>query len=105
MSSLPVALVTITKDQPASLTRTLTSAARLREAGAEHVVVDGGVPAVEGNILVGSREHGVRIVRHPPAGIADAFNVGLAETRSDWVWFLNGGDCVDPRLSAEFLGV
>jgi len=39
----------------------------------------------------------------PAGGIADAFNYGLANARGEWVWFLNGGDEVDPGLDPAVL--
>ncbi|MEO7413126.1 MAG: glycosyltransferase, partial [Opitutaceae bacterium] len=34
---------------------------------------------------------------------ADAFNAGIAAARGEWVWCLNGGDCVDARVIPERL--
>ena len=95
-------LITITKDDPAGLARTLASAAALRAAGAQHLVIDGGAsPARAGTAAAG----GESVVFHsrPPQGISDAFNAGLALAQGEWVWFLNGGDQVDARLSSDFL--
>jgi glycosyltransferase involved in cell wall biosynthesis len=97
-----LSIVTITKDDADGLYKTLVSAASLRAAGAEHLVVDGGsVPAAihQPAGFVGS---GVVFAR-PARGVTDAFNAGLAESKGEWVWFLNGGDRVDERLSPEFL--
>ncbi len=95
---ITLTLITITKDDSEALELTLRSAASLRDAGAEYIVVDGSL-----NARSGEPPQGVRLVRRPPQGISDAFNAGLALARGEWVWFLNGGDLVDPRLAPEFL--
>ena len=97
-------LITVTKDDPDGLARTLTSAAALREHGAEHIVIDGG--GVEPTHQTGATDalpHGVRCIRRPPQGVADAFNAGVAAASGTWVWFLNGGDQIESRLDAVFL--
>jgi Glycosyl transferase family 2 len=95
-------IITITKDDPAGLARSLASAEPLRSAGAEQVVIDGGAPAA-GSGVTGPASRGVTIQVRPAQGIADAFNAGLALAQGEWVWFLNGGDQVDSRLTPEFL--
>ena len=99
MKTLPLTLITITKDDPAGLARTIASAAALRAAGAEHLVIDGG----SGPAGTGSDRTGPVFQARPPQGIADAFNAGWALAQREWVWFLNGGDEVDGRLTPEFL--
>jgi GT2 family glycosyltransferase len=97
-----LSIITITKDDPAGLARTVASAAALRAKCAEHIVVDGGSEhAAEDRIQ--STFDDIRVVRRPPRGIADAFNAGVAEAKGEWLWFLNGGDRVDPHLNPEFL--
>lgn len=102
MTPIPLTLVTITKDDPAGLERTLLSAAKLRQEGAEHWVVDGtaSLPPADAGVLTAS---GINVLRLPPRGVANAFNAGIAAARGEWVWCLNGGDQVDPLLTPEFL--
>ncbi len=76
---------------------TVDSAAGLRAAGVEHVVVDGSSEPVAG------LSADVRVIRREARGIADAFNTGLEKVCGEWVWFLNGGDEVDPGLKPETL--
>lgn len=102
MTSPLLSLVTITKDDPVGLARTLASGARLRAAGAEHLVVDGSAVVDESPATIAGAE-GVRWMARPARGVADAFNTGIAAARGEWVWCLNGGDHVDPRLSASVL--
>lgn len=97
-----LSIITITKDDPAGLAKTLASAAPLRSAGVEHFVIDGNT--VPGTGVVTDRgDPRLEVYLRPPQGIADAFNFGLARARGEWVWFLNGGDQIDVRLTAEFL--
>jgi GT2 family glycosyltransferase len=96
-------IITITKDDAAGLARTIASAALLRAAGAEHLVVDGGGDADATKRVI--EQTGGKVVIYPlaPRGITHAFNSGLGYARGEWVWFLNGGDQVDLRLKPEFL--
>lgn len=103
MTAPALTLITITKDDADGLARTLDSAAAFRAAGGEHLVVDGSETERVGELdtrLPG----GIRVVQRLPRGIADAFNAGVAVARSEWLWFLNSGDRVDPRLTPAFLG-
>lgn len=91
-------IITITKDDPAGLARTLASTAGWRaEAWVEQIVVDGSTVAVRLD------ERRVRVLEQKSKGIAGAFNEGLASARGEWIWFVNGGDEIDPRLQAEWL--
>src|SRR5687768_11853115 len=91
-------VITVTKDDPPGVARTLASAAALRLAGAEHIVVDGSSDAVERAFPTG-----IRVMRRSPKGVADAFNAGLADATGSWIWSLNGGDQVDARCTPELL--
>lgn len=91
-------IVSITKDDPAGWARTSASAAVWRaHPGVEQVVVyRGTAPALL------RPPHPVLQVQ-TSTGIARAFNEGLALAQGEWVWFLNGGDEVDPRLAPAWL--
>ncbi len=90
-------IISVTKDDAAGLRRTVDRAAGLRAAGVEHVVIDGSAEPVTGLPAE------VVVIRREAHGIADAFNAGLEGARGEWVWFLNGGDVVDPNLRSEAL--
>jgi len=75
----------------------------LRAAGAQHLVIDGSNGPVNTGAEHYPLEHGLMIRTQPQRGISAAFNAGLAEARGEWIWFLNGGDRVDDRLTPEFL--
>lgn len=101
MAAPTLSIVTIVKDDPIGLERTLASAAALRAGGVQHIIVDGSTALKRET----AREIpcGVEWVVRPPQGIADAFNVGIAAARGEWIWCLNAGDSVEPRLPADLL--
>ena len=92
-------IVTVTKADAEGLKRTLASAAVFGAAATvEHIVVDG-----DGSAESAAADGGCLWMRQTGAGIAAAFNEGLQAAKGEWVWFLNGGDRVDARLTPEFL--
>jgi len=93
-----LSIVTITKNDPAGLAQTLAStAAWLMDPTVEQIVIDASAPPAVVN------NPAVRVIRQRSHGIATAFNEGLQAAKGEWVWFLNGGDRVDVRLTPEFL--
>jgi glycosyltransferase involved in cell wall biosynthesis len=98
MNNPRLSIITVTKDDPAGLERTLAStAAWLEGSEVEQIVIDASVlPATIGNPVV-------RVVRQNSRGIAAAFNEGLQEVHGEWVWFLNGGDAVHEALDRDWL--
>lgn len=93
-----LSLITITRDDPTGLERTLASTADwLADPAVEQIVVDASaLPAVVENSAV-------QVIRQQSQGIAGAFNEGWKLCRSEWIWFLNGGDAVHPGLPREWL--
>jgi glycosyltransferase involved in cell wall biosynthesis len=99
MNGPRLSIVTVTKDDPAGLERTLASTAAWlgNPPAVEQIVIDASVPpATIGNPVI-------QVVRQHSHGISAAFNEGLQAARGEWVWFLNGGDALHPRLSREWL--
>jgi len=98
MNAPTLSLITITKDDPGGLARTLASTAPWRGLPwVEQLVVDASaVPAQVDD----SRIH---VIRQLSTGISGAFNTGMRAATGEWIWFLNGGDCADERLTTEFL--
>lgn len=97
MSAPRLSIITVTKDDPAGLARTVKSAECWRvSADVEHLVVYAGTPPRD--VVAG-----VRFQQQSSSGIAAAFNEGLAMARGDWVWFLNGGDAVHEVLDRAWL--
>lgn len=97
-------IITITKDDYDAICQTVSSTRELRLRDVEQTVVDGSRQEVSDRIAQFlADEVNVRHVRQEPCGIASAFNAGLGGCRSEWVWFLNGGDLVHPGLDAPLL--
>jgi glycosyltransferase involved in cell wall biosynthesis len=93
-----LSIVTITRNDVSGLIRTLASTADwLADPVVEQIVIDASTPPAVVNNPV------VRVIRQRSQGIAAAFNEGLQAATGEWVWFLNGGDAVHPRLSREWL--
>lgn len=97
-------LITITKEAPSGLLRTLTSAMGLRATGVEHIIVDGGAdPDSTARFVAQNKWENITLIPRQPRGIADAFNAGMAAARGEWLWFLNGGDAVHESLNPAWL--
>lgn len=92
-------VITITKNDELGLRRTLDSTAKLREHNIEQIVVDGG----DARASRSNNGYSICFIPAPPRGIANAFNEGVSMAKGEWVWFLNGGDRMDDRLSPQFL--
>jgi len=80
-----VSIVTITKDNPSELDRTIESVAAQTFRNYEHIIVDGSAAPM---LL----EKCARVVRCPARGIANAFNRGMQEATGQFIIFLNAGD-------------
>ncbi len=88
MTDAGVSIITISKDDPAGLARTLASIATQTLAPREVVLVRAGGSR---QLAVGA---GIADVPDPGQGIAAAFNAGIAASRGEWLLFLNGGDAL-----------
>ena len=97
--------VTITKDDPAGLERTLASLLPLIDLGFrwEVVVVDGS-ELVNRAVLARFAALPLRLVVDSGRGIYRAMNQGVETARGKQIWLLNSGDeLVDPELLREGL--
>jgi len=93
-----LSIVTVTKDDLNGCAITINSAKSLRLLpGVEQVVVAAYEPVPHCD------DKSVVILSQRSTGIAGAFNEGVAAAHGEWIWFLNGGDSVDSRISPEFL--
>jgi Glycosyl transferase family 2 len=94
-----LSIVTITKDDPEGMARTMAACERWRSLDwvEQWVVYAGGAPLIK-------TEHGAaRVVQQTSRGIAGAYNEGLALAGGEWVWFVNGGDAVHEGLDPDWL--
>jgi glycosyltransferase involved in cell wall biosynthesis len=94
-----IAIVTITKDDPAGIRKTVASVEQQDFPYYEHVVVDGGSDAGVADFLASwekAASHHRTLVNDPPAGIYPAMNRGIESTTAPIVVILNGGDELVP---------
>jgi glycosyltransferase involved in cell wall biosynthesis len=97
-----IGIITISKDDPAGLERTLVSIARQSAVPMEVAVVCTGLSRdAHQRLDVGLHTRGIA---DPGRGIAAAFNAGVDACTADWLVFLNGGDTFADRNSLALLG-
>jgi glycosyltransferase involved in cell wall biosynthesis len=96
-----LSIITVTKDDLEGIIRTIKSTKILREEyGIKQIVVDSSTNEVRNNIeKLLKEEKNIQYVWQKPSGISAAFNFGLSLSTEDWIWFLNGGDEVHPKLN------
>jgi glycosyltransferase involved in cell wall biosynthesis len=90
-----LAIVTITKNDPVGIRRTLASVAAQNSVDYEHVVVDGGSdPEVVERLRTWEAEQPARrrLVMDPPPGIYPSMNEGIRQSAAPLLLMLNGGD-------------
>lgn len=98
-------IITITKDDPDGLASSISSTKKLRSLpGIRQIVIDSSSQPVADEIKTRlCKEKNVDYVWQEPSGIAKAFNLGISQSKSEWIWFLNGRDEVHPKLNADLL--
>ena len=98
-------IITVTKDDLEGLKKTIASTASLRQNPEvlQTVVDSSGLEVQKGIKEHIKNEKNIRYLWQPSAGVSSAFNMGLKNTVSKWVWFLNGGDEVDYSLNVDNL--
>lgn len=92
---LEIAIVTITKDDPAGIRKTVASVEQQNFSGYEHAVVDGGSITGVAEYLAAWRNRDMErhiLVDNPPDGIYPAMNIGILSTSAPIIVILNGGD-------------
>jgi glycosyltransferase involved in cell wall biosynthesis len=90
-----IAVVTITKDDPVGIKKTIASVERQDLSQYEHIVVDGGSDPEVAEWLRGWRDADPRrrrLVTDPPKGIYPSMNAGLQSTVAPIIVILNGAD-------------
>lgn len=96
-------IVTISKNDPKGLTRTLKSLAGCEFDRVEVLIVDSSRDPSESASL--QQRYLPAAVLHwtPPSGIFSAMNTGLNQTSGEYVWFLNGGDELSHPLALKIV--
>lgn len=92
-------IITPNLNGAAFLRECLESVALQEGVECEHWVIDGG--SVDGSEAVVRGFPGVKWLREPDEGMADAINKGFDRARGDWVMWLNGDDCLLPGALAK----
>lgn len=93
-----ISVVTIGYNAAGPLRATLDSVRAQRWDAIEHIVIDGG--SADGTVdVLSARDNEIALWRSErDLGIYDAMNKGLAESRGDYVLFLNSGDVLRGRV-------
>ena len=101
-----LAVVTITKNDPVGIRRTLASVASQSSLDYEHVVVDGGSDSEVAEFLEKweseqpERRH---LVTDAPRGIYPSMNEGIRQSTAPLILILNGGDEMTPGTIDQVL--
>ena len=84
-----VSIITISKDDPAGMLKSLESAAVQSFADYEHIVIRSG----SSQLAVLPEDARRKVYNQSSNGISHALNAGVLAARGEWIQFLNGGDC------------
>lgn len=108
-----LSIITVNYNNAEGLKRTLDSVASQTYREFEHIIVDGGssdesVKVIQDYVSkVESRELRVERVlwsSEPDRGIYDGMNKGIQKASGEYLYFLNGGDCLaSPTVLAELI--
>lgn len=99
-SAAEIAIVTITKDDPIGIRKTIASVEKQDFPSYEHVVVDGGSTEDTATWLDSWSQADIGrhiLIANPPDGIYPAMNLGIESTSAPLILVLNGGDQLLPR--------
>ncbi len=96
-------IITITKNDISGLVKTIDSTRFMRDNYDIHqVIIDSSDQNISNEIaLFLKKEKNIHYNWQKPSGRSSAFNFGLKQSDSEWVWFLNGGDRLNPDLDIE----
>lgn len=96
-----LSIITVVKDDPVGLQRTIESVRRQGSIDAEFLIVDGSKAPLVGAIDIPIP---ARVITEPPTGIYPAMNTGLAQARGQYVYFLNAGDTLaEDRVGSRII--
>ena len=94
-----VSIITISKDDPDGLAKTLASINSQTFKDYEHILVLAG-RSLELKLPVNNRQ---KILIDVESGISNALNAGVCATKGEWVQFLNGGDFFSEPDSLHYM--
>lgn len=87
-----LSIITVTKDDPVGLRRTIDSVDRQSFYDYEHIIVDGSHEKSHKQKAPSSSLGNRKVFRGKDRGIYDAMNIGLEVASGEYLLFLNGGD-------------
>lgn len=94
-----ITIVAITKDNEGKIGRCLES---VKVLGGEILVIDGG--SIDKTVDIAKR-HGARVIRQAGGGYSDWRNQGIAEAKSDWIFYLDSDEEITSELGDEILRI
>jgi len=94
-------IITIIKDDPTGLTRTLRSLARCDFEKLEVLIVDSSADSEKTKKLKREFVPTATLFWTPPEGIYRAMNTGLEGAIGEYIWFLNAGDELASPLALQ----
>ncbi|MCL6087389.1 MAG: glycosyltransferase [Actinobacteria bacterium] len=98
-----LSIITVTKNDLNGFIATIKSTRILREKfNINQIVVDSSKTGISDEVRkLSSSEKNIKYYWQEPKGISPAFNFGIVVSNTEWLWFLNGGDCVNMDLDCE----
>ncbi|MFT5812365.1 MAG: putative colanic acid biosynthesis glycosyltransferase [Psychroserpens sp.] len=98
-----LSIVTIVYNGVYELQNTIDSVSKVKEAGVEFIIIDGGSKDGTVNIIEQNLQVVNQFISEPDNGIYDAMNKGIDLASGDYVIFMNAGDCFSPSLDSNTL--
>ena len=103
-SSTLITVVTVVRNDPTGLERTMRSVDVQDTPCFEHLIIDGASTDETLNVARSLSTVRTKILSEPDKGIYDAMNKGVRLARGQVLGFLNAGDCYHDRTSLSFIG-
>lgn len=100
-----ISIITVVRNDPSGLDRTLACLSALPYPDLELVVVDGASTDTTTQVAQTYMPHLARYSSEPDRGIYDAMNKGLRLATGDYVWFVNAGDTVAEGAVEDLIGL
>ena len=89
---IKLSIVTICKNEAASIPQTLKSVLSQSFSGYEHIIIDGGSTDETMDIVRSYQNKILKIISEPDRGIWHAMNKGISLAEGEYLYFLNAGD-------------
>jgi glycosyltransferase involved in cell wall biosynthesis len=101
-----LSIVSVVKDDPDGLARTIDSINEQNLPSVEVIVVDSSSPPMELHVDSSSTNLQIRFVWVEPSGVYPAMNKGLQEAKGEYIYFLNAGDTfMDSAVLTDIRGI